>query len=963
MSRFRRLGANPISSLGVTIHEFQHETGASYFHFEADHPEQAFLVAFRTLPQDSTGVAHILEHTALCGSERYPVRDPFFTMLRRSLSTFMNAFTTSDYTAYPFASTNEKDFANLLSVYLDAVFFPTLDPLDFAQEGHRVEFETPDDPSSALVYRGVVFNEMKGDMSSSRSQAWERLQHHLYSKSTYHYNSGGDPAQIPSLSHSDLLDFYKHHYHPSNAMFMTWGRMDPIQMMDKFESLALSRFEPSAERVEAGDEPRWKAPKSVSDVISGEQTDDGTPAGQLYCAWLLGPSTDLDAVLIAQLAIDLLLDSSAAPLRKVLDQSDLGRGTSPLSGLEDSNRQMSFICGLEMADETRLESFECLVIECLSSVARDGISVDRVESALHQLELSQRELGGDGMPYGLQMMFSGLSAVVHRGDPIGLLDFDRALRSLRQALSEKGPRLIGDWVQKELIDNPHRLRLALGVDEDFVKTQDVAERNKLVELREAMTADDVSKILTQTIALNERQNMTEDLSCLPKVGLSDVPSDKFYPRPAISGALTGYGTGCNGLVYQQLLVPLSASDQRIWEVLPLLTQLWGELGVGSMDYLASQEYQLATCGGISAYSVMRSVQDSGQAMGYAVLSTRGLARNIDAMSKLLLETFDRLRLDEWSRISQILGQIRSRKVLGVVQNAHSLALLAASGAWSRLSSMNHQLSGLGSLAQYDDWCRRVEHGDVAQLHDSLTLLHSQLTSSRRSALVIADPSELRYALSSLTEAYPTWAEMAMPIFQVKEELLPKAQAFFVSTQANFAAACIPCVREKHPDSAPLTILARLLSQHYLHPVLREQGGAYGGGATYDQTTGLFRFYSFRDPELNRTLDVFRSAGSWFHDHPVTSHEVEEAVLGVVSGIDAPGSPAGEARTAYHQMLQGRTEETRRAFRRAILEVTPDQVMQAAATYLDKDPSMAVVTSMQNEDLLSSEFVGRNLSPQ
>ena len=144
------------------------------------------------------------------------MRDPFFTMLRRSLSTFMNAFTTSDYTAYPFASTNEKDFANLLSVYLDAVFFPTLDPLDFAQEGHRVEFETPDDPSSALVYRGVVFNEMKGDMSSSRSQAWERLQHHLYSKSTYHYNSGGDPAQIPSLSHSDLLDFYKHHYHPSN---------------------------------------------------------------------------------------------------------------------------------------------------------------------------------------------------------------------------------------------------------------------------------------------------------------------------------------------------------------------------------------------------------------------------------------------------------------------------------------------------------------------------------------------------------------------------------------------------------------------------------------------------------------------------------------------------------------------------------------------------------------------------
>jgi Zn-dependent M16 (insulinase) family peptidase len=190
-------------------------------------------------------------------------------MLRRSLSTFMNAFTTSDYTAYPFASTNEKDFANLLSVYLDAVFFPTLDPLDFAQEGHRLEFETPDDSSSPLVYRGVVFNEMKGDMSSSRSQAWERIQHHLFSESTYHFNSGGDPAEIPKLKHSDLLEFYRHHYHPSNAMFMTWGRMDPSHMMKQFESLALGRFEASGRVIEGANEPRWLTPKSLNDVISG----------------------------------------------------------------------------------------------------------------------------------------------------------------------------------------------------------------------------------------------------------------------------------------------------------------------------------------------------------------------------------------------------------------------------------------------------------------------------------------------------------------------------------------------------------------------------------------------------------------------------------------------------------------------------------------------------------------------
>ena len=964
MSRFKKLAATPIDSLGVTVHEFEHETGASYLHFEADHPEQAFLVAFRTLPQDSTGVAHILEHTALCGSERYPVRDPFFTMLRRSLSTFMNAFTTSDYTAYPFASTNEKDFANLMSVYLDAVFFPTLDPLDFAQEGHRLEFETPDDPSSPLVYRGVVFNEMKGDMSSSRSQAWERIQHHLFSESTYHFNSGGDPAEIPMLKHSDLLEFYRRHYHPSNAMFMTWGRMNPSNMMEQFESLALGRFQASDGVIEGTNEPRWPSPKSVSEAISGERSEDGAPSGQLYCAWLLGPSTDLEGVLTAQLVVDLLLDSSAAPLRQVLDQSDLGQSVSPLSGLEESNREMSFLCGLEMADEAALESFEALVMDCLASIVRDGISIDRIEAALHQLELSQRELGGDGMPYGLQMMFSSLSAVVHRGEPVGLLDFDRALSSLRVALAQKGEDLISEWIQKELIDNPHRLSLALGMDEQLAAVEAEAERESLKQARQSMTEHEVSCLISQSAALNERQLSPEDLSCLPKVGLSDVPINKTYPQPSMKGAITGYAASCNGLVYEQLLVPLPALDADEWSALPLLSQLWGELGVGGEDYLASQERQLATCGGISAYSVLRSLEEdghaTGHATGYAVLSTRGLVRHLREMSSLLLQTFHELRLDEWPRITQILQQIRSRKSLGVVQNAHSLAMLAACGAWSRLSARNHQLSGLGSIARYDDWCQLVEQGAVDQLSEPLARLHDRLTDAKLSALVVSDAQELGNAIACLSESYPDWSEINMSVVDIEASLLPKAQAFITSTQANFSAACLPCVKEQHPDAAALMILARVLSQQYLHPMLREQGGAYGGGASFDQTTGLFRFYSYRDPELNKTLDVFRSAGDWINKHPVTQQEVEEAVLSIVSGIDAPGSPAGEARTAHHQWLQGRNESMRRAFRGATLAVTPQQVMQVAETYLNQEMAMAVVTSKENERSLPSDFVRHTL---
>ena len=218
-SAFEFISSTEVSSLNLTVEHYQHkQTGAVHYHLAADNQEKVFMVALRTMPKDSTGVAHILEHTALCGSEKYPVRDPFFMMTRRSLNTFMNAMTSSDWTAYPFASQNDKDFDNLLSVYLDAVFFARLDELDFAQEGHRVEFEEMSNPETDLVYKGVVFNEMKGAMSSPVSQLWQKISKHLFPTNTYHYNSGGEPAEITDLSYQQLKSFYSSHYHPSLSL-------------------------------------------------------------------------------------------------------------------------------------------------------------------------------------------------------------------------------------------------------------------------------------------------------------------------------------------------------------------------------------------------------------------------------------------------------------------------------------------------------------------------------------------------------------------------------------------------------------------------------------------------------------------------------------------------------------------------------------------------------------------------
>ncbi len=251
---FKPIRRETIPSLNLTVEQFEHRgTGAVHYHMAAENSENVFLVALRTVPEDSTGVAHILEHTALCGSENYPVRDPFFMMLRRSLNTFMNAFTSSDWTAYPFASQNRKDFNNLLEVYLDAVFFSRLDPLDFAQEGHRVEFAEADNPDSDLVFKGVVFNEMKGAMSSVSSVLWDTLCHNLFPTTTYHYNSGGEPDQIPNLSYDELQAFYRSHYHPSNAIFMTFGDIPAAQHQSVFQARALDQFERLDQQIRVGE--------------------------------------------------------------------------------------------------------------------------------------------------------------------------------------------------------------------------------------------------------------------------------------------------------------------------------------------------------------------------------------------------------------------------------------------------------------------------------------------------------------------------------------------------------------------------------------------------------------------------------------------------------------------------------------------------------------------------------------
>ena len=959
-SSFEFIRQQKIDSLNVVMQEFRHkETGAMHYHIDAQQQENVFLVAFRTVPMDSTGVAHVLEHTALCGSDKYPVRDPFFMMTRRSLNTFMNAFTSSDWTAYPFASQNRKDYFNLLDVYLDASFHSRLDELDFLQEGHRVEFKEKGNTQSPLEYKGVVYNEMKGAMSSAVSTLWQTFSKHLFPTQTYHFNSGGDPESITDLTYQQLKDFYNSHYHPSNAVFMTFGDIPADQLQQRFEENALKDFEHLDIHVEVKDEKRYFSPVRVEEAYNLDEENVEAKTHHVI-GWLLGRSTDLKEQLEAHLLERVLLDNSASPLRAALESSDLGKAPSPLCGLEDSNREMSFMCGLEGSEPEHAGAFEAMVLEVLEQVEKEGVDIDVVEAQLHQLELGQREISGDGYPYGLNLIMASMSSAVHRGDPIALLNLDPVIDQLRESV--KDPQFIPGLIRRLLLDNPHYVRLTMRPDQQLAKRSAKADEVILAQMRENMTQAERDGVVEQAKALELRQEQVDDESILPEVTLADVPSEQFIAQGETLSLsdqpLDWYGQGTNGLVYQQVIVELPDFNEQEKQLVPLFSSCMSELGCGDRSYQQNQQVLAQVTGGISAFaSVRAAINDEQNVGGYFVVSGKGLNVHHDALIKLIKETLLESRFDEVGRIRELVAQQRSRKEQSITGGGHSLAMMAASAKLAPSALLSHQTRGLASIAAIkllDD--SLTSDDELAKLAATLQGMHEKVKASARRFLIVAEPEQKETLVNCLASHWQAIESNQCGAFSLPATRESVKQLWITSTQVNFCAKAYPTVTVDHEDAAALAVLGDFLRNGYLHRAIREQGGAYGSGAGQDSGDAVFRFFSYRDPRLEETLAEFDNALTWLAENVHDDKKLEEAILGVVSSIDKPGSPAGEAKQAYHAQLFGRSAEQRKAFRAKILQVKIADLQRVASTYLVKDKeSIAVVTNAENAQVVDDSF--------
>ncbi|RMH22590.1 MAG: peptidase M16 [Gammaproteobacteria bacterium] len=948
-----------IEALNLEISSYRHTaTGARHLHFSAEDNNNVFLVGFPTIPTDSTGVAHILEHTVLCGSRRFPVRDPFFMMIRRSLNTFMNAFTSSDWTAYPFATQNAKDFDNLLKVYLDAAFFPNLDYLDFLQEGHRMEF-VDNDPSKPLEYKGVVFNEMKGALSSPVSRLWQDLQSHLFPTLTYHHNSGGDPREIPNLTHDQLKAFHARHYHPSNAIFMTYGNLDPVNHQSRFEEWVLSAFGQAGYDIRVGNEIHLSEPVRVQTCYPIAADETIQRKTHIVLGWLLGQTNNVESTLTQQLISDILLENSASPLRYALETSDLGIAPSPLCGFEDSMKQGVFACGLEGSDPDKTDQVESLVLNTLQRVAEEGVSLEHAESILHQLEFSQREVTGGGMPYGLQLMLKALPAVLHQGDPVAMLDIAPVLKKLGQQIRD--PNFVKNEV-RSLLENSHRVCLTMSPDPEMGTRQDLEEKQHLEKVRATMTDEEIKTILEQSEALNQRQQSVDDPDILPKLERSDIPASIQFPKEETTihamNSIHWYHTGTNGIVYQQLITPIPHLPDDLLSLVPLYLACLPELGCGERDYRQNQFYQTSICGGVSATTSIRSdLHDANRLNGYFVLAGKSLVPKQAAMHDLLLETFLKVRFDELEKIREIVSQISAEKMLSITGQGHMLAMAAATSGLSRMGNLHHQWNGLASIREANRLNKALENDDALRaLAEELSDIHKIMVNGPLSILVVCEKN-CRVEIEDVIKTICVGGQKGMDNTTMYTDSFTAEnvrQAWLTGTQVNFCARAYPAVTAGHADAAAFQVLAPYLRNNFLHRAIREQGGAYGGGASYAADEAAFRFFSYRDPRLEETLEDFDRSIHWLLNERQEVEWLEEAILNVIAALDKPGSPAGECISTHFGIRHGRTPEFRNRMRQQVLSITLNDLQRVAREYLcPENQNTAIITSKEGYSGITS----------
>jgi len=946
---------------------YRHETtGARLLSIINDDDNKCFSINFRTPPKDSTGVAHILEHSVLNGSMKYPIKEPFVELLKGSLATFINAITFPDKTCYPVASQNTQDFYNLIDVYMDAVLHPLISPLTFQQEGWHYEIENLKD---LLTYKGVVFNEMKGALSSPERVQEESILEALFPGHTYGFNSGGDPVNIPDLAYEEFKRFHDTYYHPSNAYVYFYGDDDPEKRLELMEGYLKSY---QAIEIDSSIPPvkPLKQPQKVKVYFDAGQDTDSQKKCYFTVNWTLTDKSDPLLVFSFDILAHILIGTPASPLRKALIDSGLGDDLTGL-GLENvEHRELLFSTGLKGLSSGDSDKVQKIIFDTLETLVKDGIDKDMIEAAVNTVEFQLRENNTGTFPRGLDLMVRIMTTWLYDDDPLKPIVFEKPFQMIKEKLNQVD-RYFEEMIRKYLLDNPFRVNLLLIPDVNVARQREKAEKDRLAKLRAGMSEEGLQKLVDRTNTLKKRQETPDTakaLASLPILKLEDL--DKKIKMIPISNEnrkgieVLHHDLFTNGIVYLDLGFDLAVLPA---DFLPF-TEIFGrallEMGTKTEDYVTLSQRIGKYTGGIESHPLCLEGYQSEMSVTRLILRAKATLQQSGKMLSILQEVLLTAKLDNPERFKQIVLEQKAGIETQLAMRGDQYANKRLQAHFTTAGWATEQINGISSLFFLRKLVKDIEKDwktILTQLESMRKLLINRLGLICNVTLDNESWKVFSPQLEGLLERIPE-----NPIEPVKWDITPpaKMEGLAIPAQVNYVGKAASLYSLGYRLDGSAEVIFNHLRMTYLWEKIRVQGGAYGAFCVFDHNSGVLSFVSFRDPNLAGTLENYSGTDKFLRtldDTRLSADELLKSIIGAIGLLDAYQLPDARGFTSMQCYLTGETDEKRQLYRDEVLSTTRAD-FNAFGDVLEKAMSAGVVAVVGARTALESAAVDLTITP-
>jgi len=920
---FQLVEEQEIKELNTHARLWRHErTGAEVLSLENNDENKVFGINFRTPRNDSTGVAHIMEHSVLCGSKKYPVKEPFVELIKGSLNTFLNAFTYPDKTCYPVATTNLQDFYNLIDVYLDAVLHPTISPYTLLQEGWHYELGTPD---GEISYKGVVFNEMKGAYSSPDGVMEEKSRALLFPENVYAHDSGGNPEHIPDLTYEQFKNFHDTYYHPSNARIFFYGDDNPEERLRLLDSAFLGY---SAIKIDSQVklQPTFKQAKSAVEFY--ESSDDPQAKSQVTVNWMLPEVLNQEDALGLRILNHVLIGTPASPLRKALIDSGLGEDLAGV-GFETSLRQWMVSIGLKGIEETSAQQVEQLILETLNTLADEGIDPKTVAASVNTVEFALRENNTGAFPRGLAIMLRVLDEWNYGRDPFAPMAFETPLKAIKTKAGQ-GSRYFEGLIRKFLLDNTHRVTLLLKPDPDLSVRRAETEKLRLEKARAAMSPNEVSQIVETTRELQRRQDTPdspEALATIPRLTRADLEKAvKTIPlevEDSGKSTVLFHDLFTNGILYLDLGFNLTLLKQEWLPYIPVFSRGLLETGTTSESFVQLMQRIGQRTGGISPTTFTSASRKSPDGAAWLLLRGKAMISQTSDLLNILRDVLNTARIDDRDRIKQIVLEEKAGLESALTDMGHRVVNTRLKARISKMDWANEQMSGISQLFFLRNLLTQIDQNweAVQAVFEGI-----RTTLTRQSGMLCnatVDSPSWNVVRGQIMDFLKGFSSEDLPAVLWQPERPILAEGLSVPSQVNFVGKGVNLYKAGYKLHGSAFVVNPYLIYTYMWDKIRVQGGAYGGFSTFDQHSGAFNLLSYRDPNLDKSLDTYSQAGAFLQRLDLNDAELTKAIIGAIGEIDTYQLPDAKGYTSMLRYLLGISDEERQQLRDEVLSTTPE----------------------------------------